>query len=94
VAGKLCSRWHQAEQEEHKLPDRALCCLAVQNAGNNSKLTCTVQLNITADMQGPVYVYYELNGFYQNHRRYVMGHQSPPSQQYCGFGRHLANDSC
>jgi len=33
--------------------------------------TCTVELNIDTDIEGPVYVYYQLENFYQNHRRYV-----------------------
>ena len=32
---------------------------------------CYVALSITEDMEGPVFVYYELDNFYQNHRRYV-----------------------
>ena len=35
--------------------------------GANKILTLTPK----ADMKGPVYVYYELENFYQNHRRYV-----------------------
>lgn len=27
--------------------------------------------NITEDVDGPLYVYYQLENFYQNHRRYV-----------------------
>jgi hypothetical protein len=30
-----------------------------------------LELKATADMKGPVYLYYELSNFYQNHRRYV-----------------------
>jgi hypothetical protein len=32
---------------------------------------CTKPLNIPEDIPGPVYVYYQLDNFYQNHRRYV-----------------------
>ncbi|WIA33459.1 hypothetical protein OEZ86_006589 [Tetradesmus obliquus] len=34
-------------------------------------LRCTVSIQITKDMLKPVFVYYELDGVYQNHRRYV-----------------------
>lgn len=32
---------------------------------------CEVKFNITQEMVAPVMVYYQLNNFYQNHRRYV-----------------------
>lgn len=32
---------------------------------------CYVSLSIPETMDGPVFVYYELDNFYQNHRRYV-----------------------
>lgn len=33
--------------------------------------TCTISFTIDKEMKKPVYVYYELTNFYQNHRRYV-----------------------
>ena len=33
--------------------------------------TCNVTINVEQDMKLPVMVYYQLNNFYQNHRRYV-----------------------
>jgi len=37
--------------------------------GSYSK--CTVDLELPEDIEGPIFVYYELENFYQNHRRYV-----------------------
>ncbi|KAF5827486.1 CDC50/LEM3 family [Dunaliella salina] len=42
-----------------------------ENVNNTQALQCTTTLEIPEDMDGPIYVYYELEGFYQNHRRYV-----------------------
>jgi len=33
--------------------------------------TCTKNFTVPKRMKGPVYVYYQLDNFYQNHRRYV-----------------------
>ncbi len=41
----------------------------IQNPGTDKN--CTVTLTVPKRMKSPVYVYYELDHFYQNHRRYV-----------------------
>lgn len=33
--------------------------------------SCLVSMDVTKDMDPPIYVYYQLEDFYQNHRRYV-----------------------
>ncbi|KAL2330995.1 hypothetical protein Fmac_018576 [Flemingia macrophylla] len=33
--------------------------------------TCRISLDVTKHMKSPIYVYYQLDNFYQNHRRYV-----------------------
>jgi hypothetical protein len=35
------------------------------------KEDCQISVKITNEMKGPVFFYYELDNFYQNHRRYV-----------------------
>ena len=32
---------------------------------------CTITLTLEKDMQAPIFVFYELHNFYQNHRRYI-----------------------
>ncbi|QPG73246.1 hypothetical protein FOA43_000554 [Brettanomyces nanus] len=33
--------------------------------------TCTVKFNVLDNVKGPLYLYYKLTNFYQNHRKYV-----------------------
>ncbi|OWM81087.1 ALA-interacting subunit 3-like [Punica granatum] len=40
----------------------------IQTPGNK---TCTRNITVTKQMKRPIYVYYQLDNFYQNHRRYV-----------------------
>ncbi|KAL9409975.1 hypothetical protein AB3S75_048238 [Citrus x aurantiifolia] len=53
-------------------------CIPVANRTNkvafiqsNASKTCTRQITVTKHMKQPIYVYYQLDNFYQNHRRYV-----------------------
>jgi len=39
--------------------------------------TCTITLDITEHMKPPVFLYYRLENFYQNHRRYVKSRNDP-----------------
>merc|ERR1712178_562222 len=43
----------------------------VGNGSSASSCLSTISINIEDDMDQPVYVYYQLSNFYQNHRRYV-----------------------
>ena len=44
---------------------------ANQMSTNGAGTSCAVTLKVSETMKAPVYVYYELDNFYQNHRRYV-----------------------
>ncbi|GAX85454.1 hypothetical protein CEUSTIGMA_g12870.t1 [Chlamydomonas eustigma] len=60
------------------------------NANNDAALTCTLLINITQNMSPPIYVFYEMNGFFQNNRRYVSSRSDQqlvnynnPDTSYC-----------
>lgn len=42
-----------------------------------SSAACTISIVVEKEMKAPVYVYYELSNFYQNHRRYVKSRSDP-----------------
>ncbi|KAF9295936.1 hypothetical protein BGZ74_010540 [Mortierella antarctica] len=48
---------------------------------------CTIKFNLPVDMKKPVFVYYRLTNFYQNHRRYV---KSLDAKQLSGVARTAA----
>ena len=50
-------------------------------SNDNTERNCTVTIYAPADMVPPIFVYYELHNFYQNHRRYV---KSRSDQQLMG----------
>jgi hypothetical protein len=41
------------------------------NVINAAALSCVLDIPVRAAMRSPIFVYYELDGVYQNHRRYV-----------------------
>lgn len=43
------------------------CSITESNANGN----CSIPYTFTEDITGPLYLYYEISNFYQNHRRYV-----------------------
>ncbi|KAG9051490.1 hypothetical protein FS837_006666 [Tulasnella sp. UAMH 9824] len=53
------------------------------NGPIGQKQACTIRFNIPADLKPPVFVYYKLTSFHQNHRRYV---QSLDTDQLKGKG--------
>jgi len=54
--------------------------------------TCqhTVEIDIESDMTAPIFVYYKLTNFFQNHRRYVKS-RSDPQLQGQGYLSSLSN---
>lgn len=48
------------------------CDLCKRDPPNSDCLPCNVMIdNIPKAVKEPIYVYYQLDNFYQNHRRYV-----------------------
>jgi len=52
------------------------CSIKQSNVGK----ICSLSFTITKDISSPLYVYYELDNFYQNHRRYVKSRSAPQLQ--------------
>lgn len=65
-----------------------------KNAGT-SKLICQVNVTLDEDMNGPIYVLYQINGMHQNHRRYVRSHldQQMASDNTNGKWEGVVNDA-
>lgn len=48
-----------------------ICAQIVSNNSSNHSCICIVNFTLATDFIAPVYIYYGLTNFYQNHRRYV-----------------------
>jgi len=79
-------------------PDSPHTC--IQGAGSTST-SCLVDVTVkvTADMTQPIYMYYQLKNFYQNHRRYVKSRSDPQlrndgTYDVTGYCEPLATRSC
>lgn len=57
------------------------CSISVANEGKS----CEVSFTFSKDVTGPLYVYYELDNFYQNHRRYVKSRSADQLQGLSSF---------
>lgn len=57
-------------QQYDGLPTSQFSSCHVEPYTNTTK-TCTLTFNVETTMKAPVYLYYQLDNFYQNHRRYV-----------------------
>jgi hypothetical protein len=65
----------------------------LDNPDPNSGKPCTITLTVDAQIEPPIYVYYQLDNFYQNHRRYV---KSRSNKQLLGnwLTKEELNDDC
>ena len=52
-----------------KNSDTEICINPAISAEKHCSIT--IEIRLKEDFKGPIYVYYELENFYQNHRRYV-----------------------
>ena len=68
----------------------SLAGCSVATNGNGSVTPCSLTLTAPALMRAPVYLYYQLDNFYQNHRRYVA---SRSDAQLAGAYSNSAGDS-
>ncbi|CAL1373809.1 unnamed protein product [Linum trigynum] len=51
------------------LPESSTAVQHIQSKDSNK--TCAAKLAVSKAMKGPIFIYYQLDNFYQNHRRYV-----------------------
>eukprot|EP00871_Galdieria_phlegrea_P000693 jgi/Galph1/1624/GphlegSOOS_G329.1 len=47
------------------------CDVGTEIPSPNFSKSCSVSIDVTQTMNPPIFIYYKLNNFYQNHRRYV-----------------------
>nr|APR63756.1 hypothetical protein [Populus tomentosa] len=63
----------------------------VQYIQSSANKICTISMTIPKNMKKPIYVYYQLDNFYQNHRRYV---KSRSDKQLKSLGNEDDTSSC
>lgn len=67
------------------------CADFIKDNQTSKTCQCQVEIDITEDWQGEVYMYYGLTNFYQNHRRYV---KSRDDNQLLGNVLNGPNSEC
>lgn len=58
-------------EHKHKYDGEDSDSSACKITSQNQATRCNITFNINEEMEGPVYLYYGIDNFYQNHRRYV-----------------------
>lgn len=66
------------------------CSITKQNAGAKCKVTFTLD----QDVKGPLYVYYQLDNFYQNHRKYVTSRSASQLEGVVDIDEKTLDTSC
>lgn len=51
--------------------DNDVKCTYAKDPSTDKPVVCLMKFTTKEDIEGPLYVYYQLDNFYQNHRRYV-----------------------
>lgn len=82
---------HQYETECLPLQYRASKDSKVAYIKSNVSKVCNTTLKVPKHMKHPIFVYYQLDNFYQNHRRYV---KSRNDEQLMKSGKENETDSC
>lgn len=54
--------------------------------------TCLIQFNLPKDLKPPIYLYYKLTNFYQNHRKYVVSYDISQLQGHAVSAGDLTSD--
>uniref|UniRef100_A0A7S1FVU4 Uncharacterized protein n=1 Tax=Corethron hystrix TaxID=216773 RepID=A0A7S1FVU4_9STRA len=75
---------YDGDGTENELQD---CKIEVANAGSK----CEIEFTIPENMTTPIYVYYEIDNFYQNHKKYF---GSRDNDQLRGLSSGLESSSC
>eukprot|EP00210_Caulerpa_lentillifera_P008290 g7911.t1 len=81
LLGAICLQDSNKVVEQRERYDDAGNCSLTRRSSNGEDTEkgeessdsneCTLHMNIKKTMEKPIYVYYELDDYYQNHRRYV-----------------------
>ncbi|KAJ1455359.1 ligand-effect modulator 3 family [Pelagophyceae sp. CCMP2097] len=66
------------------------CKIRTADAG----VRCTVTLDVDEKMEGPLHVFYEIDNFYQNHRRYAKSMSWPQLNRGKVWSSNLVKDDC
>ena len=84
------SRAIYVDEVQYDGPNQNVDCAITSQ---NQNRPCELRFNFTEDVNGPVYVYYQLTNYFQNHRRYVAS-IDPYQLQGLKISKTTLKDSC